>query len=306
MKFSVIIPNYNNGATLARAINSVIDQSYPAHEIIVIDDGSTDNSRDVIASFADRIRYIHQKNSGVSVARNKGAAEATGDWLAFLDADDFFYPNRLAVHAAWLERAPDCDFLLADQEVRTADGKLKYMSLAGASIDALRKNSLEREIPILHDDFGGLIADGIGEVRTLSVPRETFLRLGGFPTDRKIGEDFYFVVRLYADSQKAGIVDTPVAIYYIYPTSALRVDVLGSQENYVDTLKALAPFIPDHDTALRRGYHEKLRRARLELAYALLRKSRKLDAIKSVWRSFLATPSTTTCRDLLAIVRGMK
>lgn len=114
------------------------------------------------------------------------------------------------------------------------------------------------------------------------------------------------MVRLYADSKNAGIVDIPVAIYYVYPSSALRTDVLGSQQNYVATLEALSTYIPDHDAAMRQGYIEKLRRARLQLAYALLRKNRKIDAIKSVWQNLLAAPSATTCRDLLAVVRGIK
>lgn len=154
MRFSVIIPNYNNGGTLARAINSILNQTYPAYEIIVVDDGSTDDSHSVAESFGDRIRYIPQINSGVSAARNRGATEATGDWLAFLDADDYFYPNRLFVHAEWLERAPDSDFLLADQEVRSADGTLKYLSLSGASIEALRKKFPGHKIPIAREDFG--------------------------------------------------------------------------------------------------------------------------------------------------------
>ena len=97
--FSVIIPNYNNGSTLARAIRSVQAQTYPAHEIIVIDDGSSDDSAAVAAQFAGQIIYVKQPNSGVAVARNHGAQRATGDWLAFVDADDEFTPDRLAAHA---------------------------------------------------------------------------------------------------------------------------------------------------------------------------------------------------------------
>ena len=89
MKISVIIPVYNSAATLARAIESVLVQTWPAQEIIVIDDGSTDNSLHVAKGFADRIRIIHQPNAGVSAARNRGAEAATAPWLAFLDADDW-------------------------------------------------------------------------------------------------------------------------------------------------------------------------------------------------------------------------
>ena len=82
-RFSVIIPAFNAAATLARAVKSVLAQSWPAHEIIVIDDGSSDDTLQVAREFSYRVRLIHQSNAGVSVARNRGVAAATGDWLAF-------------------------------------------------------------------------------------------------------------------------------------------------------------------------------------------------------------------------------
>lgn len=129
--FSVIIPAYNSAATIGRAIDSVLRQTYPAHEIIVVDDGSADSTRDEVARFGDRIRYLHQANAGVSAARNKGAHEATGDWLAFLDADDWYFPDRLRLHAEWIESDPTLDFLTGDYEYRREDG-----SVIGRSMDS--------------------------------------------------------------------------------------------------------------------------------------------------------------------------
>ncbi|MDP2264951.1 MAG: glycosyltransferase, partial [Thiobacillus sp.] len=80
-RFSVIIPAFNAAATLVRAIESVRAQSWPAHEIIVVDDGSTDATAEIARQYGDAVRLIQQENSGVSVARNAGAAVATGDWL---------------------------------------------------------------------------------------------------------------------------------------------------------------------------------------------------------------------------------
>ena len=82
---SVIIAVYNGAATLARAIESVLLQTYQAHEIIVVDDGSTDNIVEIVSRFGNSVRYFCQPNQGVSVARNKGADLAGGEWLAFLD-----------------------------------------------------------------------------------------------------------------------------------------------------------------------------------------------------------------------------
>ncbi|MBV6496243.1 MAG: putative glycosyltransferase EpsE [Pyrinomonadaceae bacterium] len=92
---SVIIPNYNYARYLPEAIESVLAQTHKNVEVIVVDDGSTDDSKEVLASFGDRIRTIFQQNQGVSAARNRGVAESNGDFLAFLDADDAFLPSKL-------------------------------------------------------------------------------------------------------------------------------------------------------------------------------------------------------------------
>src|SRR3712207_1758560 len=92
---SIVIPNYNYGRYLNQAINSVFDQLYHHIEIIVVDDGSTDESAEVLATYGNSIRVVQQRNQGVSAARNAGAEVACGDVLAFLDADDVWMPNKL-------------------------------------------------------------------------------------------------------------------------------------------------------------------------------------------------------------------
>ena len=100
--FSVIIPLYNKAAYIRRSLNSVLAQSFNDFELIVVDDGSTDESGSIVASYTDpRIRLIRQENAGVSAARNRGVAEAKAAWLALLDADDEYFPNFLEkIHEA--------------------------------------------------------------------------------------------------------------------------------------------------------------------------------------------------------------
>ena len=107
--FSVIIPAFNSAATLTRAVDSVLGQTWPAHEVIVVDDGSSDDTRSLAEGYGDAVRVIYQSNAGVSVARNRGAEAATGNWLAFLDADDWYYPERLRWHAEWIADDPSLD-----------------------------------------------------------------------------------------------------------------------------------------------------------------------------------------------------
>lgn len=307
IRFSVIIPNYNNAGTLARAIESVLAQSHPAHEILVIDDGSTDGSRAVAESFGDKVRYIHQANAGVSTTRNNGARYATGDWLAFLDADDVYMPDRLLAHASWLRREPDLEFLFADQEQRDDSGKLLHMAIGGSpfgrALTARHPDAID--IPLAREDFADFIADGFAEIRTLSLPRRTFLELGGFPTDRRIGEDMYFFIRLCAASRKGGVVNRPLAVYYIYPDSALRKDVVAAQTAYVATLESLDGELRA-DPHIRRGWQAKLRQGRLSLAYMHLRANRKGEALRAVLPLVWKQPSVASLRDLVSVARGLR
>lgn len=103
---SVIIPNFNNAAYVATAIESVLAQSYQDLEIIVVDDGSTDDSRTVIAPFGERVRYLWQENQGLAGARNSGIRAAQGDWIALLDADDQWLPTYLATLLTLSARDP--------------------------------------------------------------------------------------------------------------------------------------------------------------------------------------------------------
>lgn len=305
--FSVIIPNFNNGDTLGRAIASVLAQTFAAAEIIIIDDGSTDGSRQVAAQFGEQVRYVYRDNAGVSAARNYGAGIATGTWLAFLDADDTYMPNRLEAHASWLAREPDLDFLFGDQEYRNHDGEFLQMAIdasAGGRMLVARNPAL-REIPIAASDFEALIADGFSEIRTLSIPRATFDALGGFPVDRKIGEDLFFFIRMFMRSRKGGVVNLPLAIYYIYPNSALRKNVVLSQKAFINTLESLAGELATARPGLRRGWKAKLRQARLSLAYMFLRADDKRAAIKSVLPLLKTHPSLGSLRDLASIMRGL-
>lgn len=109
MFFSVIIPLYNKAEYIESALRSVLDQRHQAFEVIVVDDGSTDDGARRVAAIGDsRLRLLHQRNSGVSVARNRGVREATGDHIAFLDADDFWTPTYLSAISKMVVQFPDC------------------------------------------------------------------------------------------------------------------------------------------------------------------------------------------------------
>lgn len=118
---SVIIPAWNSADTLARCLDSVFAQTWSRREIVVVDDGSTDATPDVLAAYGDRLRAIRQANAGPSAARNRGLREARGAYVAFLDADDHWLPEKLQRQVTLLEARPDIGFCSTATTVVDAD-----------------------------------------------------------------------------------------------------------------------------------------------------------------------------------------
>lgn len=119
---SVVIPTFNRAKVVPAAIESVLAQTHPAAEIIVVDDGSSDETRQVLASYGDRIRAISQENGGLSAARNMGIRNARSEWVAFLDDDDAYVPGRLAIAAETIHIHPDIDVHATNTAIVNEDG----------------------------------------------------------------------------------------------------------------------------------------------------------------------------------------
>jgi GT2 family glycosyltransferase len=111
MRVSVVIPTFNSGSLVVEAVSSVLAQTQPPTEVIVVDDGSTDDTLAQLAPFGSSVRYIRKENGGVSSARNLGMAQASGEWIAFLDADDVWHPRKLEVQMAAIAKRPELGLL---------------------------------------------------------------------------------------------------------------------------------------------------------------------------------------------------
>lgn len=207
---SVIIPTYNYGRFIRDAIESALAQTYPALEILVIDDGSTDDTESIVANFGDRVRYVKQANAGVCSARNRGAAESSGQYVAFMDSDDMWLATKLEKQMA----------------VFTRDPEIKLMHCGMREFDSETGKTLR----ILIDGKDGWVADGlllwegpviIGPGGTIVVDRRIFDDVGGFDPTLKVGEDWDFCYRV-ARTYKVGFVAEPLVEYRSHSAAAHR------------------------------------------------------------------------------------
>ena len=306
-RFSVIIPAFNAAATLARAIDSVCAQSWPAHEIIVVDDGSTDASAEVARRFGTPVRLIEQANSGVSAARNAGVAAATGDWLAFLDADDWYAPDRLRLHAEWIAEDARLDFLTGDYEYRDTSGSLLGTSMAqhaSGRIMLIKAAGASRVVMETPAEIAAFVADHFGDTHTLSVPRASFVELGGYPTGFRVCEDVHLLARLIAQSHRIGVVCQSLGVYAIHGDSATRRDPVAAQRENVRTLTDLQQLAKNFPAPVRTGIAVRVRNARHNLGCALSRNGQRVAAARAVLPSLAERPCWQSVRDVLSMLKG--
>jgi glycosyltransferase involved in cell wall biosynthesis len=187
---SVVIPLYNKEKSIYRTIRSVQNQTEQRFEIIVVNDGSTDNSVSVVQGLLDSGRIINQKNAGSSAARNRGVLEAQTDLIAFLDADDEWKPGFLSHILRLRNNFPDCGAYATFYENIQTNGRVSYLPL--------HEIPPEPWIGILPDFFQILQRYPFNS-SSVAVPKKVFNDLGGFPVGVNRGEDSIMWIRLGAN-----------------------------------------------------------------------------------------------------------
>ncbi len=203
MKFSIIIPLYNKAPYIRKALETVCEQTYHDYELIMINDGSTDNSAIVAEEYlrtTDGIDYkiITQPNAGVAAARNNGVAQASGEYIAFLDADDWWEPTYLECMAQLIEDYPEAG-LYACNYVYYKPGKTHV---------ALNIPTGYINYPKAYYEGGAMPVTSI----TAIMPRAVFDEMGGFPVGIKLGEDFLLWAKI-ALQYPVAFLNEPLAWY---------------------------------------------------------------------------------------------
>lgn len=225
---SVVIPLYNKEKQIVNTLHSVLRQTFQNFEIVIVDDGSTDNSVQEVKKVHDvRIRIIHQKNAGVSAARNKGIEEAKYDLIAFLDADDEWNQEYLQIQYGLYKKYSDCSVYACNYVFQNISG--------------IKRNTIIRRLPFQKED--GILTNYF-EVASCSQPpicsisimvkKESIQAIGGFPVGIKSGEDLLTWARL-AIHNKIAYSKRPLA-YYIETasdTDVSKIKMRSGGEKYI-------------------------------------------------------------------------
>jgi glycosyltransferase involved in cell wall biosynthesis len=210
---SIIIPTYNYAGYLPRAIQSCLDQSYKFLEIIVIDDGSTDNTKEIAESYGKRIIYIRQENAGVSSARNRGLEEATGHCIAFLDADDYLREDAIEVRLNALLSKPSAGTVITETySQKGSDLYCKPRFKTDIMSDKFYEDLLLGRFP-----FGTCAA----------LIRSSIARQFRFPSGISNGEDVVYFLKIFFKAP----------VYYLQKPTAVTVWHSDSLRHNIDELK---------------------------------------------------------------------
>jgi glycosyltransferase involved in cell wall biosynthesis len=211
--FSVVIPTFNRAPLVGEAVRSVLAQTCQAFEVIVVDDGSTDDTLQALSTFGDRIRLLRQDNRGVSAARNAGARVATGCWIAVLDSDDLWLPQRLERIAQFAQRHADVGAIVTGRRIVRADGS------------PTPKTKLHPRHAVPRFDGAGILRGvdcGSGAVR-----RDLFELVDGYDEQIRAGEDVDLWIRLSFHT-RLGAVREPLLLNRVHGRTLSRThDVTG-------------------------------------------------------------------------------
>lgn len=207
---SVVIPAYNVGEYISRTIDSVLGQTYKPDEIIIVDDGSTDNTANEIKKYGSKVIYIYQGNAGASVARNTGIEAAGGEWIAFLDSDDEWLADKLQLQVEHLHRNPQLVWTsanfyrcLCDEDRRAPD------------IDPQQGEKLLKPKEYFDEFFEAFAAHTGGCTITMMIKKEVLQEAGMFRPGQLLANDIDLWFRIAYQWPRIGFISRPLAIYHM-------------------------------------------------------------------------------------------
>jgi len=277
---SVIMPTYNRRNYIRESLDSVLAQDFSDFEVIVVDDGSTDGTEEVVRPYQDRIRYIRQENRGAGAARNIGIRKARGQYIAFMDSDDLSKPHHLKCLSSFLDRNPECAMVVSNGGY--LEGNYRNRSTI---ISSKRVKRLEQRGVTVKELFDGRVVRLQGTMTRKSVLEEVGLLDEWF----RMSYDLDIALRIIKDHQ-IGFINEEVYLWRQHGDNISSNDELRSREN-LRALEKLAVDFPEGVEQIgTRAFYNLCAHRYYRLAKALYRKGDKRDSHEALRQAIALRP----------------
>jgi len=291
-----VIPTYNYGRYLPKAIESVLSQEDVNLELIIVDDGSTDDTIEILASYGDQILSFRQMNQGAQVARNLGLQKAKGEFICFLDSDDYFLPNSVRLRQQFLLRHPECDWVYSNWLISDLDGEV-----AGKGADLFNHGDLRWEGEI----FSTLLKSrgGINLVGPM-FRREQIVSIGGFDVSLKACQDYDLLLKA-SRGKNVAFLDIPLGVQRFHKSHISSRPEL----RYLAELSILKKYRSDQFAwqYLKDIYSPRVSNIYNYLVIIYMRKGERWAALKASVSSMLAKPvQGAAYRFLFYVLQGRR
>lgn len=305
MKVSVIMAAYNRDYIIAEALQSVFAQKFADFELIVIDDGSRDRTWEVVKGYNDpRLRCIRkQRNRGYSAACNTGMRKARGEYLAFLDSDDVWKPEKLLKDVDFLERHPEVDAVFTDLE--KVDGSQtfpSFMRLSPCMDELLARKQGNKEISFAQPEiYNCLLREVPIKPSALVMRRKAVASLDLFNESWPSGSDWEFLIR-FSKQFRFGYIDEPLTILRVQPDATHRQHAVADKRHVLEMLRAESrrAATPESRRAAIHGYRDTVR----HLSWEYLKRGERRSAAVVLARGFGVTGDVgLLARAAFALVR---
>lgn len=239
-RVSAIVTAYNGASFVADAIESILAQTRPVDEIVVIDDGSTDNTAEIVDRYRPNgVRCVRQENRGLPLARNRGIAETTGELIAFLDCDDMWLPEKNALEVDYLLAHPHAALVTGHAWWWDPNTQRRWLEFVRVDPSRLRRDLL--------------ISNCVGNASGTLIRRELLKKTGGFDPRQIWAEDWDLWLRLASEGDIGGI-DRAVIVYRVVPTSLTHQRMWDRVEGYFHlSMRAIDSYAPSNRRPLLRA-----------------------------------------------------
>ncbi|MBM3393260.1 MAG: glycosyltransferase [Betaproteobacteria bacterium] len=289
-RVSVVMAVYNGARFVDDALRSIFAQTFTDYEIICVDDGSTDASWDLLETYQGRLNAFRQNNRGQGAARNAGAAQATGEFLAFLDQDDCWYPHKLARQVEALDADSSAVLVYSNSDRMDQEGRVTQTGATSAEWASA-----------LASPLGRLVGEGLVLPSSMMVRRDAFMRVSGFDVHLRGFEDFDLSARLRRIGRFL-FLEEPALCYRQHEagfSQAGGMAVIRSQERFLLRMQALYP----GEVAKERLIRIMLAECYSDRGWAELREGNRRGSLAFLGRSIQHDP--TKLRTYLRLLRAL-